>query len=55
MSRESQKGKSRGKKEKRLGVKKVAIKDLPAKPAREDAVRGGAEPVGIGKINPIIK
>jgi hypothetical protein len=24
---------------------KVKIKDLPAKPAREDAVRGGAEPI----------
>ena len=50
MSRESQKGKSKGQKGKRLAVKKVAIKDLPAKPAREDAVRGGAEPVGAGKI-----
>ena len=43
-----QKRKSKG--QKRLAVKKVAIKDLPTKPAREDAVRGGAEPVGIGKI-----
>jgi hypothetical protein len=29
---------------------KVKIKDLPAKPAREDAVRGGAEPVNGSKI-----
>jgi len=29
---------------------KVKIKDLPAKPAREDAVRGGADPVSGGKI-----
>jgi len=49
MSRESQKGKSRGEKEKRA-VKKVAIKDLPAKPAREDAIRGGAEPITGSKI-----
>jgi hypothetical protein len=43
-----QKAKSKGRK--RLAVKKVAIKDLPGKPAREDAVRGGAEPVGAGRI-----
>lgn len=43
-----QKAKSKGKQ--RLAVKKVAVKDLPTKPAREDAVRGGAEPVGAGKI-----
>jgi hypothetical protein len=29
---------------------KVKIKDLPAKPAREDAVRGGADPINSGKI-----
>ena len=50
MGRASDKEKSKGKKGKRLGVKKVAIKDLPAKPAREDAVRGGAEPVGVARI-----
>jgi hypothetical protein len=41
------KGKSKG--QKRLAVKKVAVRDLPGKPAREDAIRGGAEPVGLGK------
>jgi len=29
---------------------KVKIKDLPAKPAREDAIRGGAEPITGSKI-----
>lgn len=38
------KGKSKG--QKRLAAKKVAIKDLPTKAAREDAVRGGAQPLG---------
>jgi len=48
MNKATGKGKNKG--QKRLAVKKVSIKDLPAKPAREDAVRGGAEPVGVGKI-----
>jgi hypothetical protein len=44
------KAKGKGKGQKRLAAKKMAIKDLPTKPAREDAVRGGAEPVGLGRI-----
>ena len=30
--------------------KKVTIKDLPAKSAREDAVRGGADPISDSRI-----
>ncbi len=30
--------------------KKMAIKDLPARPARDEAVRGGADAINTAKI-----
>jgi hypothetical protein len=37
-------------KEQTKAKKKVTIKDLPAKSAREDAVRGGADPINGARI-----